>query len=178
MSIQFYSLKSFQTFFLIFYLSRCLEKMLGQPSKGHCAGFYFSLLAPDTYQRIWDLFLLCYISGVWNRWVSVMEFHDPTLIIGKVFGQESTVVKWNYQILGLHPVTVCQKVPILDFQSEFSMSKIIQIFLKKKFIEEYQSRRTFFVKSIFCWLQFLNHFITKMTPNFWRTVTGWRPKIW
>ena len=66
-----------------------------------------------------------------DRWVSVVEFHDPTLIIGKVFGQESTVVKWNYQILGLHPVAVRQKVPILDFQSEFSMSKIIRIFLKK-----------------------------------------------
>ena len=66
-----------------------------------------------------------------DRWVWVVEFHDPTLGIGKVFGQESTVVKWNYQILSLHLVTVCQKVPILDFQSEFSMSKIIWIFLKK-----------------------------------------------
>ena len=109
------------------------------------------------------------IIEVNNRWVSVVGFHDPTLGIGKVFGQESTVVKWNCQILSLHLVTVCQKVPILDFQSEVSMSK---------FIEEYQFRRTFFVKSIFCWLQFLNHFITKMTPNFWRTATGWRPKIW
>ena len=45
-----------------------------------------------------------------NRWVSVVEFHDPTLGIGKVFGQESTVVKWNYQILGLHQVTVRQKL--------------------------------------------------------------------
>ena len=63
-----------------------------------------------------------------NRWV---EFHDWALGIGKVFGQESTVVKWNYQILSLHLATVCQKVPILDFQSEFSMSKIIRIFLKK-----------------------------------------------
>ena len=72
----------------------------------------------------------------------------------KVFGQESTVVKWNYQILSLHLVTVHQKVPILDFQSEFSMSKIIRIFLKKNFIEKYQFRRIFFVKSIFCWLQF------------------------
>ena len=107
-----------------------------------------------------------------------MEFHDRALSIGKVFGQESTVVKWNYQILSLHLVTVRQKVPILDFQSEFSMSKFIRIFLKKKFIEEYQFRCTFFVKSIFCWLQFLNHFITKMTPNFWQTVTWWRPKIW
>ena len=112
------------------------------------------------------------------RWVSGVEFHDGALGIGKVFGQESTVVKWNYQILSLHLVTVCQKVEILDFQSEFSMSKIIQIFLKKNFIEEYQFRRTFFVKSIFDWLQYLNHFITKMMPNFWQTVTWWRPKIW
>ena len=102
----------------------------------------------------------------YTRCVSVVEFHDQALSIGKVFGQESTVVKWNYQILSLHLVTVRQKVPILDFQSEFSMSKIIRIFLKKNFIEEYQFKRTFFVKSIFCWLQFLNHFFTKMTPNF------------
>ena len=60
-----------------------------------------------------------------------MEFYDQALGIGKVFGQESAVVKWNYQILSLHLVTVGQKVPILDFQSEFSMSKIIRIFLKK-----------------------------------------------
>ena len=114
---------------------------------------------------------------MWDRWVSVVEFHDRALFIVKVFGQKSTVVKWNYQILSLHLVTVCQTVPILDVQSEFSMSKIIRIFLKK-FIEEYQFKCTFFVKSIFCWLQFLNHFITKMTPNFWWTVTWWRPKIW
>ena len=94
---------------------------------------------------------ICLMS---SRWVSVVEFHDPTLSIGKVFGQESTVVKWNYRILSLHLVTVRQKVPILDFQSEFSMSKIIWIFLKKNFIEEYQFRHTFFVKSVFCWLQF------------------------
>ena len=37
-----------------------------------------------------------------TRWVSVAEFHDWALGIGKVFDQESTVVKWNYQILGLH----------------------------------------------------------------------------
>ena len=28
-----------------------------------------------------------------SRWVSVVEFHDGALGIGKVFGQESTVVK-------------------------------------------------------------------------------------
>ena len=39
------------------------------------------------------------------------------------------------QILCLHPVTVGQKVPILDFQSEFSMSQIVRIFLNFFFIE-------------------------------------------
>ena len=33
---------------------------------------------------------------VFIRWVSVVEFHDGALGIGKVFGHESTEVKWNY----------------------------------------------------------------------------------
>ena len=48
-----------------------------------------------------------------TRWVSIVEFHDPTLGIGKVFGQESTVVKWNYQILGLHQAMVRQKLGVI-----------------------------------------------------------------
>ena len=35
-----------------------------------------------------------------------------------------------------------------DFQSHFSMSKIVQIFTKKIFIEEYQFRTTTFAKII------------------------------
>ena len=42
-----------------------------------------------------------------------------------------------------------QKRPISDFQSEFSMSKIIRIFLKFFFIEEYQFRGTYSVIGIF-----------------------------
>jgi hypothetical protein len=42
-----------------------------------------------------------------------------------------------------------QKVPKSDFQSHFSMSKIIRIFLNFFFIEEYQFRRRFFVIVIF-----------------------------
>ena len=36
-----------------------------------------------------------------------------------------------------------------DFQSHFSTSKIVQIFTKKKIIEEYQFRTTTFAKIIF-----------------------------
>ena len=46
-------------------------------------------------------------------WVSVVEFHDGALGIGKVFGQDSTVIKWNYQILGLYQVTVRQKLGVI-----------------------------------------------------------------
>jgi hypothetical protein len=42
----------------------------------------------------------------------------------------------------------CQKVPKFDFQSQFSISKIIGLFLFF-FLEEYQFRSTFFVIEIF-----------------------------
>ena len=52
-----------------------------------------------------------------------------------------------------------QKLPISDFQSQFSMSKIVGIFLNFFFIEEYQFRGTFFVIDIFWKLRFLKHFV-------------------
>ena len=61
-----------------------------------------------------------------------MEFHDPTLGIGKVFGQESTVVKLNYQILGLHPVAVLQKlgvILVIKWFKNYSQQKML--FTKK-----------------------------------------------
>jgi hypothetical protein len=50
----------------------------------------------------------------------------------------------------------CQKVPKSDFQSQFSTSKIIRIFLNVFFIKQYEFRSTFFEIDIF---KFLNHFI-------------------
>jgi hypothetical protein len=41
-------------------------------------------------------------------------------------------------------------LPILDIQSEFSMSKIIPIFLKKNSLKKINLGTPFFVKSIFC----------------------------
>ena len=51
------------------------------------------------------------------------------------------------------PKLADKKMPISDFQSEFSISNIIQIFLKNFFIEEYQSRGTYLVIGI----QFFKH---------------------
>ena len=63
-----------------------------------------------------------------------------------------------------------QKVSKSDFQSQFSMSKNVRIFLKKNFIEKYQFKTTSFVKYIFWWLQNWTTFVTKMTSNFWRSL--------
>ena len=53
----------------------------------------------------------------------------------------------------------CWKLQNSDFQSQFSTSKIIRIFLNFFFIEEYLFRSTFFVIDIFWQIQFLKHFI-------------------
>ena len=94
-------------------------------------------------------------AGTLCRWLAVVELHDLTLSIGKFFGQESTVVKWNYQILSLRLVTVCQKVPILDFQLEFSTSKIIRIFLIFYSLKNINLGAHFLISSIFKSLYFL-----------------------
>ena len=79
-----------------------------------------------------------------NRWVSVVEFHDQALGIGKVFGQESTVVKWNYQILGLHQVTAHQKLGVILVIKWFkNQSQQKMLFTKKVLLNWYSSMNFF-----------------------------------
>ena len=64
----------------------------------------------------------------------------------------------------------CRKVPKSDFQSQFSMSKIIRIFQKNVFIEEYQCRRRDFfllLLSFFENFNFCTTLFSKMVPNIW-----------
>ena len=75
-------------------------------------------------------------------------------------------LKGNYWILRIGLMGRCQKVPKFDFQSQFSTSKIIRIFLKFFFIEEYQFWGIFVVIDIYWKLQFLNHFVTKIMSIF------------
>ena len=70
----------------------------------------------------------------------------------------SLLLKKRKEILFSIVIVNNRKVPISDFQSQFSMSKIIRIF-QKKFIEEYQFRGMFFATDIFWKLQILKHFI-------------------
>ena len=65
----------------------------------------------------------------------------------------------------------CQKVPKFDFQIQFSMSKIIGIFLFFSVNNTSLFRSTSFIIEI-CWRHpLLNHTITKMMPNFWQFAT-------
>ena len=50
-------------------------------------------------------------------------------------------------------------MPISEFQSQFSMTKIIRIFLKKIFVDEHQIMGIFFLIDIFWKLQFFKRFI-------------------
>ena len=81
------------------------------------------------------------------------------------------IAKGKHWILRISVVGRCQKGPKFDFQSQFSMSWVIGIFLNYFFIKDYQFRNTFFVFDTFWYHQFLNHFITKMMTNFWQLAT-------
>ena len=43
----------------------------------------------------------------------LFAYHAVFVLKSKVFGHESTAVKWNYQILGLHQVAVRQKLGVI-----------------------------------------------------------------
>ena len=112
------------------------------------------------------------------RWVSVVEFYDQALGISKVFGQESTVVKWSYQILGLHQVTVRQKlgvILVIKWFKNWSQQKML--FTKKVRLNRYSSMKFFFrkIRMIF---DIENSLWKSKIGTFWQTVTRWRLKIW
>jgi hypothetical protein len=73
--------------------------------------------------------------------------------------------KWLWKKFRTFLVEVIRptKLQNSDFQSHFSMSKIIRIFLKKNFIGEYQFKSPTFAKPIFWLLHFKKRFIPKMT---------------
>ena len=74
------------------------------------------------------------LKGIDNNISSVLEFHRRRVLKSKLFGQESTCHQGRIFKKILRVMTVCQKMPKSYFQSQFWMSKINQIFSKKKFI--------------------------------------------
>ena len=85
-----------------------------------------------------------YLSRFFDRWA-----HETTYAY---IGNKHFFTKACHHQTYQNSKISWQKMPISDFQSDFSMSKIIRIFLNSFFIEEYQFRGMFFVIDIFCQL--------------------------
>ena len=99
------------------------------------------------------------------RWVSVVEFHDLALGIGKVFGQESTVVEWNYQILGLHQVTVGQKLGVILVTKWFKNWSCQNMSIIKKVVLIWYCSMIFFLERFGLFLTKKIHFESpKLAP--------------
>ena len=97
---------------------------------------------------VFSKFFFSIKNNIYIMAVPVVEFLREGYKIRKCFGSKLTVVKWNDWILRIGVMSRCQKGPKFDFKSQFSISKIIGIFLIF-FIEEYEFRSTFFVINIF-----------------------------
>ena len=69
------------------------------------------------------------------------------------------VIKWNHWILKIGVMGRCQKLSKFDFQSQFSMSKIIGSFWFFFHCRIWIKEHIFCVIDIFWLHQFLNHFI-------------------
>ena len=63
-----------------------------------------------------------------------------------------------------------QKVPKSDFQSQFSMSKIIRIFLIFFSLKNISLEEGFLLLSFFENFNFWTPLFSKMVPNFWRSL--------
>ena len=67
-------------------------------------------------------------------------------------------------------IMVCQKVPKLHFQNQFSMSKIDGIFSKTKSLKIINLGDHYLLKYFFSKLNFWTTLLSKITLNFWQTV--------
>ena len=84
----------------------------------------------------------------------------------KDFCLKINIPKGNYRILRNGVMGRCQKVTRFDIHSQFSMSKIIGIFLIFFSLKNINLGAHFLLLIFFDKINFLNHFITKMMPYF------------
>ena len=96
-----------------------------------------------------------FIRLVWRNFKRTLLHIQPGLLVGPkpITSPQTTVKSCSHLSKSL------QNVKNSDFQSQFTMSKMILFFLKK-IIEEYHLWSSFFVIDIFWQLQFLILFIS------------------
>ena len=118
------------------------------------------------FKNLWIIRICSLGVGCWIWWeryspnmpILEVEFSREGYKIRKFFCLKINIPKGNYFENWCNgEVSKSAKIwlskSIFYFKNHLNLSK-------KYFIEEYQYRCTFFVKIIFCWLQFQNHFVT------------------
>ena len=112
------------------------------------------VINPITFKQTWLgncdwLIILSWKYVVNSRWLLRFEFQLPHPILSPALATDKKWPLSQFHISYQNSEISWPKVTISDFQSQFSMSKIIRKFQKKNFIEEYHFRDTFFVIDIF-----------------------------
>ena len=93
-------------------------------------------------------------------------FQLPHLILSPALATDKQWSLSQFHISYQNSEISWPKVPISDFQNQFSMSKIIRNFQNKFFVEEYHFRGTFFVTDIFWRIIFLKHIFVSWFLSF------------
>ena len=93
--------------------------------------------------------LLSPIQYLLHRYHLIIFQHLPHQMAACLSGKQHFFIKKFFWQINFRSKSSDRKMPITDFQSQFSTSKIIRIFLNFFFIEEYQFRGMFFVNDIF-----------------------------
>ena len=118
----------------------------------------FTVISPisrrtKSLNRKKGIIIKIYLSIEYNWGASIMAIKVVKFLNRgtklKDFCLRFSILKGNYWKLRIGLMGSCQKMPKFDFRSQFSMSRIIQIFLNFCFIEGCQFRSTVFVTDIF-----------------------------
>ena len=114
----------------------------------------------------YPLIIFCYGSNgmlygaiMYTRWLLRFEFQLPHLILSPAMATEKNWPLSQFHISYQNSEIIWPKVPISDFQSQLSMSKIIQNFQNRISLKNITLWAHFFVIDIFGKIQFLKHFI-------------------
>ena len=120
----------------------------------------WAIWAGKRYCLIWFVLFVVYFKHpictiVWPHWWSFADVSQQGLDCSKKISKRKIFFDLAFKDVHMG----CQKVPKSDFQSQFSMSKFIQIFLIFFSMKNISLEEGFFVIVIFWKLQLLKHFV-------------------
>ena len=89
---------------------------------------------------------ICYLH---NRYHLIIFHQLPHQMVAQLSGKQHFFIKKKFWQINVHSKFSDRKMPISDFQSQFSMSKIIRIFLKKNSLKNINLGACFLLLTFF-----------------------------